>query len=88
MYIKAQSKGYYLTLNTQMFSPHPGHILEESQHVYKQDLTMLLRIEFGPQIGKLHIVWKGYNFSTWRTQQVLYELPFGTLYLPFVMYST
>lgn len=61
--IKAQSKGYYLTLNTQMFSPDPGHILGESQHVYKQELTMLLRIEFAPQVGKLHIISKGYNFG-------------------------
>lgn len=73
--------------HTNVFS-EPGQILGESQHVYKQDLTMLLRIEFSPQVGKLHIVSKGYNFSIWRIQQVLYELPFGTLYLPFVIYST
>ena len=71
-----------------MFSPDPGQILGESQRVYKQELTMLLRIEFAPQVGKLHIISKGYNFGIWRTQQVFYELPFGTLYLPFVIYST
>ena len=48
--------------HTNVFS-EPGQILGESQHVYKQDLTMLLRIEFFPQVGKLHIVSKGYNFS-------------------------
>ena len=51
-----------------MFSPDPGQILGESQHVYKQELTMLLRIEFAPQVGKLHIISKGYNFGIWRTQ--------------------
>lgn len=47
--MKAQSKGYHLTLNSQLFPPDPGQILGGSQHTYKQDLIMLTRREFSPK---------------------------------------